>query len=73
MVGVLRKARLAAGLTQAEVAASMGRSRSSVANFEACRQDTPISVVVGYAEAVGLVFLLVPVEVVRGVTGSNGR
>lgn len=49
-----RRYRLDAGLTQIEVAEGIDRSRASVANFEAGRQDLPLSRLLAMAGMVGL-------------------
>ena len=50
---VLRRERLLLGLTQTDLAGWIGVSRTSVANFEAGRQDMTLSKVLAYADAVG--------------------
>lgn len=49
-----RQARLAIGLTQAEVAADSGLSRGSIANVEGGRQDVPVTSLCAIASALGV-------------------
>lgn len=58
--GELRAERQRLGLAQTDVARWLGLSRVSVVNFEAGRQDMPISKVVAYADALGMDVRLVP-------------
>jgi transcriptional regulator with XRE-family HTH domain len=62
VVAALRMHRVARGLTQAQVAAAVGSSRSSVALWETGQSDPPLRKVRAYAAAVGLVLVPVPVE-----------
>lgn len=50
----LRRARLAAELTQEQVGALVGLSRTSVTNIEAGRQQIPLHLLVRLANAVGV-------------------
>lgn len=55
----VREARLGACLTQAELAAAVGRSRSSIANIEAGRQgDIPVTLLVAISVALDARFVL---------------
>lgn len=47
----LRAARIAAGMLQEDLARYVGRSRSSLANMEAGKQDPPLSVAAALARA----------------------
>lgn len=49
-----RSARELAGLTQQQVADAVGLVRSSIANFEAGRQDVPVTRLLALCAAVGL-------------------
>jgi len=49
-----RHARTDAAMAQADVAERSGLSRASVANFEAGRQDVPLSKVIAMCDAVGI-------------------
>lgn len=72
----LRRARLAAGLTQAELAERAGVSRISVHQIEAGTKDSRISTLVVLFRAVGLELTLVPSslrEVVEDFIRANGR
>lgn len=53
-------ARKASGLTQQQVAKTIGVTRSSVANYEQGRQSFPIATVQAYANVVGYTLTLVP-------------
>jgi DNA-binding XRE family transcriptional regulator len=50
----VRGARLAAGLSQAQLAQRIGMTRSSVSNLEAGRQDMNITRIAGILSALGL-------------------
>ena len=54
LVRELVEQRLAAGLSQTEVAARMGTSQSAVARLEAGEADVRLSTIERYAAAVGL-------------------
>ena len=65
----LRKARNAAGLTQADVAERLGRPQSFVAKYEGGERRLDVIEFIGVAEATGFD----PAEVVRALTGKPGK
>lgn len=60
----IRKARLAAGLSQAQLAKRVGMARTSIANLEGGRQDMNITRLTGILAAlgIGLDALIVPAD-----------
>jgi len=62
----VRRAREAADMTQAELAAHVGLTRSSVANLEAGRQHSPVHLVQAVAAATGIALIEILPKVTTG-------
>jgi DNA-binding XRE family transcriptional regulator len=75
LVCELLSARSRAGLTQEDVAASMGTTKSAVSRLEAASHSPSVSTLKKYARAVGcdVEIRLVPASTPRPTKASSGR